>query len=159
MGKSVGKNKSQTGKAPKRRSKCPLNIALEVLGDSWTLLIMRDILFKGFGTFKEFRSSMEGVATNILADRLKKMTANGLITASRSNADRRVMLYRPTQKGLDLAPVMLAMILWTDKYEDHVVPAEKISRLTKDGDKFIAETLAKFNAEAPTRFDVTLPDN
>ena len=143
------KSKSQTGKARKRRSKCPLNIALEVFGDSWTLLVMRDILFKGFGTFKEFSSSNEGMATNILADRLKKMTVNGLITASRSNEDRRVMHYRPTPKGLDLAPVMLAMMLWTDKHEDHVVPAEKIARMAEDGDKFLAEALAQFGNTHP----------
>jgi DNA-binding HxlR family transcriptional regulator len=110
---------------------------------------MRDILFKGFGTFKEFSSSNEGMATNILADRLKKMTANGLITASRSNEDRRVMHYRPTPKGLDLAPVMLAMMLWTDKHEDHVVPAEKIARMAEDGDKFLAEALAQFGHTHP----------
>jgi len=115
-------------KAAKRRSHCPLNIALELIGDSWSLLIMRDMIFKSFSTFKEFRTSNEGVATNILADRLKKMTAEGFITSVRSTDDRRVMIYKPTQKGIDLRPVIVSMMLWTDKYESHSVPPQKIAK-------------------------------
>jgi DNA-binding HxlR family transcriptional regulator len=131
-------------KAAKRRSQCPLNIALELIGDSWSLLIMRDILFKGFSTFKDFRTSNEGVATNILADRLKKMTADGFIIAVRSTDDRRVMNYQPTRKGLDLAPMMVAMMLWVDKYESHSVPPKKIAKLAKGGDKYFHELMTRF---------------
>jgi DNA-binding HxlR family transcriptional regulator len=130
-------------KAAKRRSQCPLNIALELIGDSWSLLIMRDILFKGFSTFKDFRTSNEGVATNILADRLKKMTADGFIIAVRSTDDRRVMNYQPTRKGLDLAPIMVAMMLWVDKYESHSVPPKTIAKLAKGGDKYFHELMTR----------------
>lgn len=131
-------------KAAKRRSQCPLNIALELIGDSWSLLIMRDMIFKRFSTFKEFRTSNEGVATNILADRLKKMTADGFIIAVRSTDDRRVMNYQPTRKGLDLAPIMVAMMLWVDKYESHSVPPQKIAKLAKGGDKYFHELMTRF---------------
>ena len=131
-------------KAAKRRSQCPLNIALELIGDSWSLLIMRDMIFKRFSTFKEFRTSNEGVATNILADRLKKMTADGFIIAVRSTDDRRVMNYQPTRKGLDLAPIMVAMMLWVDKYESHSVPPKTIAKLAKGGDKYVHELMTRF---------------
>lgn len=105
---------------------------------------MRDILFNGFSTFKDFRTSNEGVATNILADRLKKMTADGFIIAVRSTDDRRVMNYQPTRKGLDLAPIMVAMMLWVDKYESHSVPPKTIAKLAKGGDKYFHELMTRF---------------
>jgi DNA-binding HxlR family transcriptional regulator len=132
-------------KSPQRRSRCPLNIALEVFGDSWSLLILRDMLFKGYSTFKQFRSSNETVSTNILADRLQKMTADGLIHATRCSEDRRVIHYHPTRKGLDLAPVMVVMMQWTDKYEAHSVPGSKIAEMVKDRDSLVSELMVQFD--------------
>src|SRR6202045_703841 len=103
---------------PKRRSGCPLNASVEMLGDRWSLLILRDMMLRGLRTFKEFLTSYEGIATNILADRLKRLIAHGIITAERDPSDGRKLIYVLTAKGLDLAPVLTEMVLWAAKHEE-----------------------------------------
>src|SRR6266571_5952826 len=95
----------------KRRSGCPLNAAVEVLGDRWSLLIIRDMMLRGFRTYKEFLGSYERIATNILADRLRKLEARGIITAERDSSDGRKLIYSLTAKGIDLAPVLTEIVL------------------------------------------------
>src|SRR5712691_12425127 len=90
----------------KRRSGCPLNASVEMLGDRWSLLIIRDMMVRGSRTYKEFLESWEGIATNILADRLRKLEAHGIITTERDPSDRRRLIYLLTAKGIDLAPVL-----------------------------------------------------
>ncbi|MFO1042819.1 MAG: helix-turn-helix domain-containing protein [Planctomycetaceae bacterium] len=131
--------------APQHRSDCPLNIALEIFGDRWTLLILRDLMFKQFTTYKEFQESGEGIATNVLADRLKMLQEQGIILGERSSSDARIICYRPTTKGLDLLPVMVEMIIWADQYEDTSAPAKIIRRLKEDRTAFIAEVRRKFS--------------
>src|SRR5207253_8196288 len=80
----------------KRRSGCPVSISLERFGDRWSLLIIRDLMVRGFRTFKEFQGSGEGIATNILADRLRKLEAWGIITAEAEITDGRRVNYRLT---------------------------------------------------------------
>src|SRR6478672_5764167 len=93
------------GKPKKRRSGCPVSISLEMFGDRWSLLIVRDLMVRGYRTYKEFLESGEGIASNILADRLKKLEAAGIITAKVEQTDGRKVNYRLTRKGIDLAPV------------------------------------------------------
>src|SRR5438445_831040 len=90
-----------------RRSACPLNATLEVLGDRWSLLIVRDLIFKGRTTYKDFLAGGEGIATNVLADRLRRLEAEGVIGKGRDAADARRLVYRLTAKGLALAPVLV----------------------------------------------------
>ena len=104
--------------APKRRSGCPLNASVEMLGDRWSLLILRDMMLRQFRSYKQFLESYEGIATNILADRLKKLIAHGIITAERDPSDGRKLIYVLTAKGLDLAPVLTEMVLWAAKHEE-----------------------------------------
>jgi DNA-binding HxlR family transcriptional regulator len=130
--------------APKHRSNCPLNIALEIFGDRWTLLILRDLMFKQFTTYREFQESGEGIATNVLADRLKMLQEMDIIVGERSASDARIICYRPTAKGLDLLPVMVEMIIWADQYEDTAAPAKIMRRLKEDRTAFIAEVRKKF---------------
>jgi DNA-binding HxlR family transcriptional regulator len=104
-------------KAPKRRSGCPLNASVEVLGDRWSLLIIRDMMLRGFRTYKEFLGSYERIATNILADRLRKLEAHGIITTELDPSDGRKLIYSLTAKGLDLAPVLTEMVLWAAGHE------------------------------------------
>ncbi len=94
----------------KRRSGCPVSISLEILGDRWSLLIIRDLMVRGLRRFREFQQSGEGIATNILADRLQKLEAAGIITVEVDDADARCMNYRLTEKGIDLAPVLLELL-------------------------------------------------
>src|ERR1700704_257910 len=95
-----------------RRSGCPLNASVEVLGDRWSLLIIRDMMLRGFRSYKEFLGSYERIATNILADRLQKLITHGIITAESDSSDGRKLIYSLTPKGIDLAPVLTEMVLW-----------------------------------------------
>jgi DNA-binding HxlR family transcriptional regulator len=104
--------------APKRRSGCPLNASVEMLGDRWSLLVVRDMMIRGFQTYKEFLESDERIATNILADRLRKLEAHGIITAQPDAADGRKVAYLLTSKGVDLAPVLAEMVLWAARHEE-----------------------------------------
>lgn len=133
-------------KTPKScwRSTCPLNIALEIFGDRWTLLVLRDLLLKQLTTFREFQQSGEGIASNILSDRLKKLIEQGIICSEKSPDDARVLHYRPTPKGLDLLPVILEMIIWADRYEETAAPPKLMRRLVADRDSFLAEIRARF---------------
>lgn len=97
-----------------RRSDCPIHFALEVFGDSWTLLIVRDLMFKGRTTYTEFLRAEEGIATNILADRLVRLERDGIIER---DEERTSGGYRLTAKGVDLLPIMLEVISWSAKYD------------------------------------------
>ena len=100
------------------QSLCPVSISLEIFGDHWSLLIIRDLMVRGFRTFKQFQESGEGIASNILADRLRKLEAAGLLTAEPEETDRRRIDYRLTQKGIDLAPVLLELLIWGARHEE-----------------------------------------
>ena len=89
----------------RRRSDCPIHFALETFGDRWTLLVLRDVLLKGRSTYTDFLMAEEGIATNILADRLTSLQRDGLL--ARAPGGR----YRPTTKAIDLLPVLVEMIL------------------------------------------------
>ncbi|RJE84730.1 transcriptional regulator [Paenibacillus sp. 1011MAR3C5] len=102
---------------PQRRSDCPISFSLDLLGDSWSLLIIRDILFAGKRTFGEFLASDEGIARNILTNRLSRLEAMGLITKNPHPTDKRKDLYALTEAGLDLLPVLWELSAWGAKYE------------------------------------------
>ncbi len=123
--------------SPKRRSGCPLNASVEMLGDRWSLLIIRDMMLRGFRYYKDFLKSYEGIATNILADRLRKLEAHGMITTERDPSDGRKLIYLLTAKGIDLAPVLTEMVLWAAAHED--TENQPLVRLMqKDKQKFLA---------------------
>src|SRR5438270_12962729 len=88
-----------------------------MLGDRWSLLIIRDMMLRGSRTYKEFLESYERIATNILADRLRKLEAHGIITTERNPSDGRKLIYSLTAKGIDLAPVLTEMVLWAAGHE------------------------------------------
>ena len=89
-----------------------------MLGDRWSLLIIRDMMLRGFRSYKEFLECYEGIATNILADRLQKLMAYGIIEANPDPEDGRKLIYRLTKKGIDLAPVLTEMVLWAAAHEE-----------------------------------------
>ena len=121
----------------KRRSECPLNASVEMLGDRWSLLIIRDMMLRGARTYKTFMECYEGIATNILADRLRKLTANGIITTEPDPSDGRKVIYRLTPKGIDLAPVLTEMVLWAAAHE-HTGNQALIRLMREDKKKFLA---------------------
>lgn len=99
------------------RSGCPINFGLEIFGDQWTLLVLRDLLIQQKRTFREFQSSDEGIASNILSERLKRLEACGLIKRSVSSTDRRVIVYSPTGAARDLIPLLVEMSYWGATYD------------------------------------------
>jgi DNA-binding HxlR family transcriptional regulator len=123
--------------APKRRSGCPLNASVEMLGDRWSLLILRDMMLRGFRTYKEFLGSYEGIATNILADRLKKLIAHGILATEQDPTDGRKLIYVLTRKGIDLGPVLTEMVLWAARHEETENQA-LVRTMQKDKQQFLA---------------------
>ena len=103
--------------ADSRRSDCPISFALDVFGDRWTLLVIRDLLFKHKHRYGEFLGSEERIATNILADRLRKLEDAGMITRTKAARNAGGVSYALTEKGLDLAPILVEMILWSAKHD------------------------------------------
>ena len=121
----------------RRRSGCPLNASVEMLGDRWSLLIIRDMMLRGFKTYKEFLKCYEGIATNILADRLRKLVAHGIIATEPDPSDGRKVVYRLTPKGIDLAPVLTEMVLWAAAHEETGNQA-LVRLMRKDKEQFLA---------------------
>jgi DNA-binding HxlR family transcriptional regulator len=135
---------AQKKSAPKRRSECPLNASVEMLGDRWSLLIIRDMMLCGARSYKTFLDCYEGIATNILADRLRKLAAYGIITAEPDPADGRKLIYRLTRKGIDLAPVLTEMVLWAAAHEE--TGNQPLVRLMqKNKQEFIAGVLQRWS--------------
>ena len=124
-------------KKAKRRSDCPLNASVEMLGDRWSLLIVRDMMLTGARRYADFLNSHEGIATNILTDRLRKLAADGIITAKRDPEDGRSRIYLLTAKGMSLAPVLTEMVLWAASHERTGRP-ELVRQLREDRAKFLA---------------------
>jgi len=116
----------------KKRSFCPVNYALEEFGDIWSLLIVRDILFFGKATYGEFLSSREKISTNILANRLSQLVEKGILTKTSDESDKRKDRYQLTQKGLDLYPIMLQMILWSAKYDPNTPISSSYANFMKN---------------------------
>src|SRR5262245_48870795 len=133
-----------------RRSECPINATLEVIGDRWSLLIVRDLMFAGFRSYKEFLSSDEGIATNILAERLERLESSGIIDSRRDPADGRRLLYRLTAKGMDLAPVLMELSRFGVKHESGAGPAASILKKWKaDREGFLAEIREQWMSDDP----------
>ncbi len=136
--------------SPKRRSGCPLNASVEMLGDRWSLLIIRDMMLRRSRTYKEFLESHEGIATNILADRLRRLEGHGIITTKRDPSDGRKLLYLLTAKGIDLAPVLAEMVLWAARHEQTGNQA-LVRELQKDKRRFLAAVRKRWAETRPVQ--------
>jgi DNA-binding HxlR family transcriptional regulator len=118
-----------------------------MLGDRWSLLILRDMMLRGFRSYKQFLESYEGIATNILADRLRKLQSYGIITAEQDPADGRKLIYLLTAKGIDLAPVLTEMVLWGAAHEKTENQA-LVRLMKKDKAQFLAEVRKRWAAKS-----------
>lgn len=107
------------------RSRCPVSCILEIVGDKWTLLVVRDLFFNNH-TFKELQASPEKIPTNILADRLKRLEHSGLIRRELYQERPKRYAYYLTEKGLDLEPVMRSLMVWSNKYIADTIKLEDI---------------------------------
>jgi len=131
-------------------TQCPIKFALDVFGDRWTLLIIRDLVFKRKSHFHEFIKSPEKISTNILANRLAMLEAEGIVVKSVNPENASGYIYQLTIKGTDLIPVLLEMTAWSAKYDvqpevpDNIIggaPRHLLRRLRSDRIKLIREIL------------------
>ena len=100
-----------------KRSSCPVSCALDILGDKWTLLVIRDIMFMRKQYFQDFLESPEKIASNILSDRLKKLEECSIVSRQRDPVNARRVIYALTDKGLDLSPAILELLRWGAKHD------------------------------------------
>lgn len=132
----------------KKRSDCPLSCSLDIFGDKWSLLIIRDLMFGNKCTYNDFLKSAEGIATNILATRLKGLEENGIIEKSAHPDSKAKILYRLTPKGIDLLPIIVEIYIWSDKYL--TIPADlkaTIKEAKKDKDKFVKQVTKELKSK------------
>lgn len=137
-------------RAPRRRSSCPLNASVEMLGDRWSLLIVRDLMLRGARSFSDLEACDEGIASNMLADRLRKLTASGIIVAEPDPSDARKRSYVLTEKGIDLAPVLAEMVLWAAAHEETGNRA-LVRQIEQDKHRFLAEVRRRWANERGAR--------
>lgn len=127
-----------------RKSDCPVHFALEVFGDPWVLLIIRDLMFKDRRTYSQFLRAEEGIATNVLADRLTRLEQDGIIAKDESPGGGG---YRLTPKGIDLLPIMMEIIGWSVKHDPRTAADREFARrLRTDRDAFTQELRSTLQA-------------
>lgn len=131
------------------RSGCPINLMLELLGDKWSLMIIRDMIFDNRRHFRELlQNSTEGIASNILADRLKLMLEQGIITKARDPSHKQKVIYSLTERGIELLPVLVQMADWGHRYlpvtKRHGVASQ---RLVEGGPKMLKGFMAELRLE------------
>ena len=134
----------------KKRSDCPLSCSLDIFGDKWSLLIIRDLIFFKKCTYNDFLKSSEGIATNILASRLKALEENGVIEKLEHPGSKAKILYRLTRKGIDLLPILMEVYIWADKY--FTIPAD-IRSTIKDAKKDKEAFLKRMTKELKKQVD------
>lgn len=125
----------------KKRSDCPVSCSLDIWGDKWSLLIVRDLMFAKQCTYGDFLKSAEGIATNILASRLRGLEENKIIEKLDHPDSKAKVLYRLTRKGIDLLPIMIEINLWAEKY--FTIPDDRkamLKEVKKDKAGFIKST-------------------
>jgi DNA-binding HxlR family transcriptional regulator len=130
----------ERARQPRRRSDCPIHFALEIFGDRWSLLLVRDIVLFGKHTYGDFLRSEEQIATNILAARLAFLEREGILHKTPHATDKRKDVYTLTEKGLDLIPMLLDIVVWSATYDPETdAPKEFVERIRTDKEHLIKE--------------------
>jgi DNA-binding HxlR family transcriptional regulator len=130
------------------RSHCPVNYTLEHFGDKWSFLIIRDLMFKGKRHYNEFLEAGEKVSTSVLGDRLKKLEEMGIISKGEDTVKKSRIRYSLTQKGIDLLPILLEMIIWgglNDKLTES--PKEFMDQAINQKESLVSEIRNKLITE------------
>ena len=131
----------------KTRSDCPISCSLDVFGDRWSLLIIRDIMLRGKLSYGEFLQSEEKIATNILVSRLKVLEAENILAKRVSPTNKSKFIYSLTRKGIDLLPIVIEIMDWGAKYNANCPRRELGKKIKKDKAMVIKEYLAKLKKE------------
>ncbi len=127
----------------KHRSRCPVVFALDLFGDRWTLLIVRDLVFTDHTTYGDFLKSGEGISTNILADRLKRLEDGGIVTKHSDPEHGAKYRYRLTEKGLALVPVLMEMIRWSAHHQPGTPVSKALKRRLDREPRKVADEFAQ----------------
>lgn len=130
----------------KKRSDCPISCSLDIWGDKWSLLIVRDLIFFKERTYGDFLKSDEKIATNILAARLQMLEENGIVSKSDHPESKAKVLYKLTSKGIDLLPLMIEINIWADKYL--AIPDEQrkiLKEIKKNKEAYIKKRTKELN--------------
>ena len=130
------------------KSHCPVNYALEHFGDKWSLLIIRDLMFKGKRHYNEFLESEEKVSTSVLGTRLRNLEAIGIISKSEDDVKKSRIKYSLTQKGIDLLPLMIDMIIWSGAHDEDTDAGEDfLSHAATNREELLKNTKEKLETE------------
>ncbi|WP_264403185.1 winged helix-turn-helix transcriptional regulator [Vibrio owensii] len=129
-----------------RRSDCPISNVLDIVGDKWSLLVLRDLMFFGKHSFSELQGSEEKVATNILSSRLENLEKEGLVQKQVNPSDKRKKVYSLTQKGKDMLPILLEMMIWSSKYVPETnAPKDFLDRAINDRERLIKDVFKRLD--------------
>lgn len=134
-------------KNSERRSTCPINYSVEIFGDKWMLLILRDIMFNGKNSFLEFRASAEKISSAVLTEKLNMLLEEGIVSKVISPKNASKFLYLITDKGIELVPVMVEFLDWGSRYNPDGGPKSLLDRIKQSKKKAIAELQTKLRGE------------
>jgi len=127
----------------RRRSDCPIAFSLDLFGDRWSLLVVRDLAFKGRNSFGGFLAAGEGIATNVLAERLERLERAGVITKRRDPDKGTRFVYGLTERGIDLVPLLLEMIAWSGRHDRRTAVSKKFLRELEDNRDEVARRMIR----------------
>ncbi len=134
------------------RGSCPVATALDIVGDKWTLIIIRDMLFEGKATFKDFAESEESIATNILSARLKMLEEYKVITKQKQPGNKKTNIYQLTERGISLAPIIVELSLWSfgnaQDLNSELDPDERLENLKRHKQGAIIDIQNRYRANA-----------
>jgi len=132
----------------KMRSHCPINYALEHFGDKWSLLIIRDLMFKEKRHYNEFFESDEKVSTSVLGDRLKQLEEAGIISKRSDEVKKSRIKYSLTKKGIAMLPLMIDMIIWSGEFDNETeAPEDFLVKANKSREQLISHLKEKLEKE------------
>lgn len=130
------------------QASCPVSFALETFGDRWTLLVLRDVMLEARYRYRELLAANPGIATNILADRLKRLEQRGLISKQRDSADARQFIYKPTYLAVSLIPMLVEMMVWGARHGNGAIDEHFLSRFDTEREQLIRQLQQKARADA-----------
>jgi len=134
------------------RSHCPVNYALEHFGDKWSLLIIRDLMFKGKRHYNEFFESEEKVSTSVLGDRLKSLEEAGIISRGKDEVKKSRIRYSLTEKGIALLPLMVEIIIWSGDFDKKTATGQDfLIQAVNNRESLLAELKTKLQSDHLTR--------
>lgn len=133
-----------------RQTGCPIATSLDIFGDRWSLLIVRDLMFKGLHTFKDFAEAGEGIATNVLAERLARLESAEIVERRADPSDGRRAVYHLTKKGIDLAPMLLEMVVWAARHEETDAPPATVRQMETNRERFLTEVRRQWREATAT---------